>query len=329
MGKTMRHYNYDIDQKTGSGLKTYLAILIVLAALLFAAPAGAVSLRSNTVIEGNSITLGDVFYDLKHNADYVLGPAPRPGKDMVLNARTLYKIAKALDVSWYPQSAADQIVLSSAATIVDAGMIEDMIVERIHEEGMTGKLGLTVSDGQSLEMILPQDSEASAEIHSLKIDHKRDRFEAVIVAPSKDNPIKTSRFRGRIERMIDVPVLSETLSNGTIIGERDIQMITMPAKSVAGQDMIIAKANLIGMTPRRNILSGKPIKPNDLQAPLIVNRGESVTMTFSNGPLRLTALGKALSNGSKGDIISVVNMDSNRTVEAVVTGAQEVKIQTF
>lgn len=325
----MRYETHHTDQKSNGSLRAYLVILIILAAVLFAAPAGAASLRSNTVIETDSITLGDIFYGLKRNTDYVLGPAPRPGKDMVLNARTLYKIAKALDISWYPQSAADQIVLTSASTIVDSEIIEDMIIDRMHDEGMTGKLGLIVSDGQSLEMILPPNSDSNAEIHSLKIDHKRDRFEAIIVSPSKENPIKTSHFRGRIERMIDVPVLSETLSNGTIISARDIHTIALPAKAVVGQDIILSMDALIGMTPRRNLISGKPVKPNELRAPLIVNRGQSVTMTFQNGPLRLTALGKALNNGAKGDLISVVNLDSNRTVEAVVTGAQEVNIQTF
>src|SRR5690606_6979253 len=57
------------------------------------------SLRNEGIVTGDYIRLGDIFDGVK-NAYYVLGPAPQPGKDMILNARTLYKIAAAVNVIW-------------------------------------------------------------------------------------------------------------------------------------------------------------------------------------------------------------------------------------
>ena len=71
--------------------------------LYFGGAAKAVDLRQNATIEGSVITLGDIFYNLPGNGDKVLGPAPRPGADMVLNARTLLRVAMALDLPWRPE----------------------------------------------------------------------------------------------------------------------------------------------------------------------------------------------------------------------------------
>ena len=92
---------------------------------------------------------------------------------------------------------------------------------------------------------------------------------------------------------------------------------------------ILSAADLVGMTPRRMVLDGKPIVANDVEAPRIVKRGESVTLNFKSGSLELSAMGKALEHGSKGDLVRVVNNSSNRTIEALVTGEREVTVQTF
>jgi flagella basal body P-ring formation protein FlgA len=58
----------------------------------------------------------------------------------------------------------------------------------------------------------------------------------------------------------------------------------------------------------------------------MVKRGDLVTMELNSGPIRVTAIAKAMENGTKGDIIRLVNMDSNRTLEAEVTGQRAAKV---
>ena len=83
------------------------------------------------------------------------------------------------------------------------------------------------------------------------------------------------------------------------------------------------------MTPRRMVIEGKPIKLSEIEAPQIVRRGQNVTIIFKNGAMELTAMGKALENGSKGDLIRVVNANSSRTVAATITAEKEVRVQSF
>jgi len=286
-------------------------------------------LRHNNVISGAQITLGDIFSGLsEHQGNKVLGAAPRPGDDMVLNARTLLRIAMATDVDWRPSSNADYIVLSSAATLISREMVEDKIKADLRDHGISGEFDLTFSNDSRSEIVLPKDVEKNVAVQDLSINKNRDWFDAVLVAPSLDNPIQRIKVSGRIEAMVSLPVLSTNLRNGDVIGSNDIETIEVPARNV-NHDYILDTKDLVGMTPRRMIMQGKPVRNSDLRPPLLVERGKSVTMIFEDGGLRLTAMGRALQNGARGETIRVVNDASSRTVDAEITGAQEVTVKRF
>lgn len=308
---------------------TVLAVLIMAAAVIIptTASALAVNLRQNTMIEGNVITLGHLFSGLDSKADKVLGPAPRPGQEMVLNARTLLRVAVAMDLPWRPTSAAEQIVLTRAATVITPDVIQDQLREEVAAKGIDGKFEIAIASGMS-EIILPYNESATMEIESFKFDGAQNRFDAVIVAPSKENQIVRERVTGVIHRLVDVPVLRSTMKNGNVIRVKDIDFIPMRATAVK-HDMVLETEELINMTPRRLLVAGEPIKTMEIEPPQIVSRGELVTMIYKNGPLSLTAQGKALQNGAKGDMIRVVNASSSRTIEAQVTDIGEVAVLDF
>lgn len=286
-------------------------------------------LRHNNVISGAQITLGDIFSGLsEHQGNKVLGAAPRPGDDMVLNARTLLRIAMATDVDWRPSSNADYIVLSSAATLISREMVEDKIKAGLRDRGISGEFDLTFSNDSRSEIVLPKDVEKNVAVQDLSINRNRDWFDAVLVAPSLDNPIQRIKVSGRIEAMVSLPVLSTNLRNGDVIGSNDIETIEVPARNV-NHDYILDTKDLVGMTPRRMIMQGKPVRSSDLRPPLLVERGKNVTMIFEDNGLRLTAMGRALQNGARGETIRVVNDASSRTVDAEITGAQEVTVKRF
>ncbi len=308
----------------------FLSLLFATTLLLSAlAPqAGwAVSLKKNAVISGDSITLGDLFSGLTHGEDRVLGPAPRPGQDMVLNARTLLRVARALDLPWRPVTTADYIVVKRAASVIGRAQIEDGLRAELAEQGIEGKYNLILPN-EAAEIILPRNLPAEFEVASFNLRQQGDWFEATLVAPSAQNPVETLNLHGSIERLIDVPILSETIRNGVTIGKNDISYLELREKDL-NHDIIINEDNLIGMTARRMVLPGKPIRQSEIEAPQIVKRGEFVTMVFQSGTMQLSARGKALENGSKGDSIRVVNTGSNRTIEGIVSNVGEVKVITY
>ena len=317
--------------RTSLIIKECFLSLLIFAALIgivvYPHSAAAVSLKTNPIISDNTIMLSDLFTGLPEGKDKALGPAPRPGKDMTLNARTLMRIAIALDLPWRPTHSGEYVVLSRAATVIDSEMIEDVLQNEIAESGVNGTYKLAFA-GRLAEIILPLDQPANVEVKSLNLRKDKNRFEAILVAPSKEEPLQTLKVSGAIHRMIDIPVLRGTMRKGTVIGARDIETISVREDEVR-HDMVLSVDELIGLTPRRVVLPGKVIKVNDLEYPLIVERGDFVTMTFNDGGMQLTAKGKALENGAKGDLVRVANSSSSRTVEAIVTAEREVLVKKF
>ena len=206
-------------------------------------------------------------------------------------------------------------------------MIEHTLKNALSAEGLEGDFNLLMP-GETSEMVLPHGTPDTVEIVSIKPYLHQNRFEAILAAPSKDDPVRQMQVSGSIERLAKVPVLRDTLQNGDVIGMQDLDFTSIPLKRL-NHDMIMKTEDLIGMTPRRILLAGKTIKTNDIQAPRVVDRGETVTMVFQNGSLRLTALGKALQHGAKGDMIRVVNSNSSKTVDAMVSGDREVVVRSF
>ncbi len=305
----------------------FLSALFTLFLFAYAQKASAVTLKDETIITGTMITLGDIFEGLPRGTDKVLGPAPRPGQEMVLNARTLLRVALALDLPWKPQSSAERITLRRAATVIESTTIKSALKDQLATQGVKGDYDLIIPADKQ-QIILPFGEENRVEVQKFHFKRDTNYFEATLVAPSQENPLKRIKVSGYVQKLIEIPVLKETIGRGSIIGRHDVEIIKIPENRLNG-DMIIKAKNLIGTTPRRILSAGNPVQNNEVEAPKIIERGEFITMIFNNGSLKLTARGKALEHGAKGEMIRVINTGSNKTIEGLVTASREVTIQTF
>jgi flagella basal body P-ring formation protein FlgA len=73
-----------------------------------------------------------------------------------------------------------------------------------------------------------------------------------------------------------------------------------------------------GMQARRVLAAGQPFRGDDVRRPIVITKGQSVTMQFSAPGVELTAMGRAMSEGGVGDTVTVQNPASFRMVAATV-----------
>ena len=73
--------------------------------------------------------------------------------------------------------------------------------------------------------------------------------------------------------------------------------------------------------------AGQALRVADLAKPDLVQRDQGVTLIYQSRGLYLTMRGKAVDNGTEGDVVNVLNLQSKRTVTGVVTGRGQVTIQ--
>ncbi len=244
---------------------------------------------------------------------------------MILNASTLYRVASALDVDWKPSSNTDQIILRREATVIPQSEITAALEENVKKAGVNDKFSIQYISALA-DIDLPADAETTLAVTAFNYNAQSDTFNAVVVAPSAENPLKRVNISARINRLIAVPVLKNSLRNGDIIGALDIDYIDV-AESNLPHGTIVDEKHLINMTPRRTINAGKIVSQNDLESPKMVDRGDSITLIFETGAMTLTAKGKSLQAGAIGDTVRVANTDSNKNLQGIVTGSREVTIR--
>src|SRR4029079_16793771 len=83
---------------------------------------------------------------------------------------------------------------------------------------------------------------------------------------------------------------------------------------------------VIGMAAKTALRNGQALRTDDLIKPQIVQRNEAVTIYYEVPGIMLTVRGKAIEGGAMGDVVGVLNIQSNRTVQATVIGPGRVTI---
>lgn len=132
-------------------------------------------------------------------------------------------------------------------------------------------------------------------------------------------------IQGKVEPGLDMPVLTRAFRTGDIATDEDVIFVRVPQSSVQRGGLTSA-VDIVGFSAKRQLRAGIALRAGDFEKPTIVRKGDAVTMVFRMPGIELTARGKAMSNGGMGDTVPVVNVQSHKQVEAVITGAGSVTV---
>ena len=118
-------------------------------------------------------------------------------------------------------------------------------------------------------------------------------------------------------------VAQRTLPAGSIIMPDDVAVST---EGAGGPTEI---AQVVGQQLRVVVYEGRRIEASFLTVPTAVNRNQIVTLAYQKSALRIEAEGRALSAGSVGQIIRVMNTASRVTVSGRIAPDGTVIVQQF
>lgn len=155
-----------------------------------------------------------------------------------------------------------------------------------------------------------------ARLADLALDKSSGRFAVIALLP-QGAPVAQLPLSGQVTAMAEVPVLRVLVTRGQLVAEDMVDYALLPANRLAG-GMVVDPADLLGQAARRTLHPGRPIRVADLMPPIVVAKNKLVTMMYEVGALRLTARGRALGDGGAGALIKVLNIDSKRTVDALI-----------
>ncbi len=309
-------------------LKIFIMFMILNSNIAFA-----ISPVPKVIIDKEIITLGDIFPDIENNREYILAPAPKAGSEMILKINDLNKIAKAFafDIDWSNFGDVKQTIIkrkkiTKNKNIIDSNLIENAIAKAIKKKMLGNLYEIELAETyKKIEFL--SNNEPSIIVKKLNFNNSNPTFKANILLKDKDIE-KNIKIIGSAYRLVKVPVLKNRLSNGDVITKFDIKYIMLRAKNISANTILDAK-KLLGKTPRRYIGAMRNIQLTDVVSPKIVKKGERVSVSIKKGALNLSIVGKALTDGALGDVIKIVNLSSNKVIEAKIIGVQQAVISNI
>ena len=293
--------------------------------LLVATPALAdptVTLRSAARVATAQVKLGDLFDNAGQHAEDVVATAPPAGTSLLFEAPWLAATARSHGLAWQPPSTETAIRVQRAARIVDNAELSDHVVQQL---GIAETKTKILFDTQ-YRIDVPVGDQPGYGIEHVEVNQQTNHFTAELRVPADDLTATPVRISGRLVAMIDIPVLAHPMSPGDQVAAGDVTWTQVASATLPAGD-IMDPQEMIGRTPRHALGAGQPLRATDLQVPVVIKRNDPVLIVLERPGLYMTAEGRAMEEGGRGAVIRVVNIQSNRTIDAEVLGSGQVAVR--
>jgi len=191
------------------------------------------------------------------------------------------------------------------------------------EEKAREMFGVTMPDAGEFSITFQNGIEREAVMLS---DFWMDQSTGQFVANAVLAQGEVRRVVGLATLNVPVPVPVRRILPDSILTEADLQVVQLPYGRV-GAFVVTDADELVGKQVRRVLSQGRPVMAQAVMRPLIIDRGDLVDIILRDGPLELTAPGRALTDAYQGQELKIVNLVSNTTVIATATADGIVEVR--
>jgi flagella basal body P-ring formation protein FlgA len=305
-----------------------LAPLSLIAFVLFAiARTGATAaeaprLKPVVAVAGDVVRIGDLVDNAGAVADVAIFRSPDAGVTGTLSAKQVLDAIRQYDLLIVDTAGVNAITVSRYARELHPRDIARRVAEALAERYRLADPNMLDINFDREPRALYVDSQAADvwQVERAGYDPRSGRFEIFFTVPgSSSTGPGVRRYAGAITEMAETAVLLRPLNRSEVVMAADI-VVERRKKSDLPTDAAATIEDVAGLAVRRALRAGQPVRRADLAKPELVKRDDLVTLYYEVPGIVLTVRGKALASGAEGDTISVLNIQSKRTVQGVVDG---------
>lgn len=279
-----------------------------------------VALRNDHKVEKEFLMLSDFFDGVPKEKDQEILEAPEHGTSKHYPHTWVRRLAQNFGLYWAPINYKG-ITLTHQHSLIKRFDIKKAIKEYVsqnHADKTANDMDVILDYPANYEQ-LNISEDVPKLVNFSWLDNKR----FIVIFDAKGNDIKV---RGSISKIVYLPVLNKTISPGQIIQKEDIEYTSFPEHKIAN-NVVQNEEALIGKTLRRRIMNaGDILNINDVVSPIVIKRGDLVTMRVENSSFIITARGKAQGSAAIGETVQVMNLESKRLIDGIVKDSQTVMI---
>jgi flagella basal body P-ring formation protein FlgA len=284
-------------------------------------------LRASVAVASDVVRIGDVIDNAGTAAQIAIYRAPDLGTTGSLPTAQVLAALQAHQVIGVDTRDIKAISVTRLSRALESKDITLQVARALeHRNGLGDAANLTLTFDRDVQDIQLDASNTGAMTPvSARFEPRNGRFDVSFEIANETNtaPAKL-RFTGIAVETVEAAVLTRAVERNEVLKSSDVVTERRP-KAEVGTDAAV-RALAVGMQTRKQLRAGQALRVADLAKPDLVQRDDNVTLIYESPGLYLTIRGKALENGTEGDLVSVINLQSKRTVSGVVIGRGQVAI---
>jgi flagella basal body P-ring formation protein FlgA len=300
---------------------------LIPALLALASPAAAQTtplLKADVTVSGEFVRIGDLVENAGDVANVAVFRAPDPGSTGTVPLDRVLEALRPHAVLGIDTKGMSAVTVTRTSRAIGREQIEARIAREVANQlGVRDpkSIGLTF-DLEPQPIHINPNATGELQVERMAYDRRTGRFNVIILMPGEH---RNWRFAGVASEVFEAATLTRPVNRGEVLRESDVIVEKRPKSEMTG-DIIATAQVVIGQAARRTLRPGQPLRQADLMRPELVQRNEAVIILYQVPGIALTLRGKAIDSGSEGDVINVMNIQSKRTVQGVVTGAGRVLV---
>jgi flagella basal body P-ring formation protein FlgA len=307
------------------------ALLVAVPALAFAQEDDTVAppaLRAQVTVESDIVRVGDMVENAGSAAQIPIYRSPDLGTTGSLPIAQVINVLQAHQVIGVDTRGLKSVSVTRLARVLDGKEIEAQVARALeHRNGLgdAANLSLTFDRGDVQDVRLEASNSGTLQPAYVRYDARNGRFDVSFEIANETGSSRTKlRFTGVAIETLETAVLTRNVERGEMLKASDV-VTERRSKAEVGADAA-SRSRAVGMQMRKGVRAGQPLKTADLGKPDLVQRDENVTLIYEAAGIYLTARGKAVEAGTEGDTVTVLNLQSKRTIAGTVVGRGQVAI---
>lgn len=314
-------------------IRNTLAALSALLALALPAAAAdefiaSPTLRASVTVTSDVVRVGDLIDNAGSAALIPVYRSPDLGTTGTLTVGQVLQVLRAKQVIGVMTGDIKEVQVTRLARTLASKDLENAVAAALERRfGLGEAANITVTFDRGIaDMRLDASNTGALQPVATRYDARSGRFDITFEISNDSHPAPTKlRFTGTAIETVEVTVLTRDIDRTELLKSSDLSLERRPKAEVAGEPA--SRDRTLGMQLRRPMRAGTPIRVADIVKPDFVVRDQAVTIIYQVPGLYLTTRGKAVESGAEGDSISVLNLQSKRTLTGVVTGRGQVTVQ--
>ena len=291
------------------------------------AAAAAPTLKRSVVVTGDLVRIGDLIDNAGGFAAIPVFRSPDVGTTGAVPARKIVEAARTHNLFDVETGEIIEVEVTRTGRVIVRNEIEARIARLfVGTNGLGNASDLSISFDR-MPATIDADLAPDAELKAMRAayDTRTGRFDVVFDVPVGLSRRSLLRYTGSLVETADAVVPNHTIGRGEIVRAGDLMVERRPRTEVTAE-VPASIAEVVGRAARQPLRQGQPVRRTDLIKPELIKRDDAVNIIYRVPGMMLSSRGKALEAGGAGDIINVLNPQSKRTIQGVVTGPGRVDI---